>query len=147
MLSPQPNGRNDSVETSKGYGWRSVRSKLSLRKVHWWLAVPPWCADNRLDETTGILTSSAGETPWHPAGRCCLLRWVDAWAPLSRDAKPRTQGRECVLSKSYITLTSTGHCGVHTYGADTLGLLSTHLRSPDSLENLAVKVISPLFRR
>lgn len=40
LLSPQPNGRNGSAETSKGYGWRSARRKLSLWKVHRWPRVP-----------------------------------------------------------------------------------------------------------
>lgn len=35
VLSPQSNRCNDATETSKGYVWRSMGTKLSLWKVHW----------------------------------------------------------------------------------------------------------------
>lgn len=66
------------------------------------------------DETTGILASSAAEMPWHPARQYYLFRWVDTWAPLSRDSKPRPQGRKHVLSKRYVTPAGTSDHGVHT---------------------------------
>ena len=66
------------------------------------------------DETTGILACSAAEMPWHPARQYYLFRWVDTWAPLSRDSKPRPQGRKHVLSKRYVTPAGTSHHGVHT---------------------------------
>lgn len=38
VLSPQSNGCNDPTETSEGYVWRSMGTKLSLWKVHWFIA-------------------------------------------------------------------------------------------------------------
>lgn len=79
MLSPQPNGRNDSTETSKGYGLRSVWSKLSLWKVHWWLPASPQHADNRLvdrveRQESSLLTSGKALAP--PQGALFYSGWM-----------------------------------------------------------------------
>lgn len=55
VLSPQSNGCNDPTETSKGYEWRSMGSKVSLWKVQQLLCVPQWCCCSS-SLTTGILS-------------------------------------------------------------------------------------------
>lgn len=58
--------------------------------------------------TPGMLCALAlsSRTLWCPAP-CCLLRWMDAWARFSREAKQRTQWRNCALLKRRGSLSST----------------------------------------